>query len=34
MWINRHGLQRTDEIIPSFEISSLREIQGIIETLS
>ncbi|TBL80217.1 HAD family hydrolase [Paenibacillus thalictri] len=34
MWINRHGMQRTDEIIPAYEIQNLREIQGIIDTLS
>lgn len=33
MWINRHGLQRTDEIVPSYEIKSLREIQTIIDSL-
>ncbi|WP_019534146.1 HAD family hydrolase [Paenibacillus ginsengihumi] len=33
MWINRHGISRTDEIVPSFEIASLRDIQGIIEQL-
>ncbi|MCR8631899.1 MULTISPECIES: HAD family hydrolase [Paenibacillus] len=34
MWINRHGLQRTNEIIPAHEIVNLREIQGIIDTIS
>lgn len=33
MWINRHGLQRSDEIVPSHEIKSLREIQTIIDSL-
>lgn len=33
MWINRHDLSRTDEIVPSYEIKSLREIQGIIDSI-
>ncbi|MBP1155465.1 MULTISPECIES: HAD-IA family hydrolase [unclassified Paenibacillus] len=33
MWINRHGLQRSDEIVPSHEITNLREIQTIIDSL-
>lgn len=33
MWINRHGLLRTDEIVPSHEIKSLREIQTVIDSL-
>ncbi|GAB2723973.1 HAD family hydrolase [Paenibacillus thermoaerophilus] len=26
VWINRHGVERTDEIVPAYEISSLREL--------
>lgn len=33
MWINRHGLQRNDDIIPVYEIKNLREIQGIIDSI-
>lgn len=33
MWINRHGLQRTDEIVPAHEITNLREIQHVIDSL-
>lgn len=33
MWINRHGVQRTDEIVPKHEIKSLREIEVIINQL-
>lgn len=33
MWINRHGLTRGDEIAPAFEITSLRDIQGVIDSL-
>ncbi|NTZ16935.1 HAD family hydrolase [Paenibacillus sp. JMULE4] len=33
MWINRHGLKRTDDIVPSHEIKSLREIQSVIDSL-
>jgi putative hydrolase of the HAD superfamily len=33
VWINRHDVQRTDEIIPSYEIASLRELQGIIDSI-
>ncbi|MBD3918933.1 HAD family hydrolase [Paenibacillus sp. PR3] len=31
VWINRHGMQRTDEIVPSFEITHLEELLPIIE---
>jgi putative hydrolase of the HAD superfamily len=34
MWINRHGLLRTDEIVPAHEITNLRELQAIIDSLS
>ncbi|WP_248925578.1 HAD family hydrolase [Paenibacillus hamazuiensis] len=34
MWINRHGVQRSDEIIPAYEIQNLRQIQGIIDSIS
>jgi putative hydrolase of the HAD superfamily len=34
MWINRHHVQRNDDIIPTFEIHSLRQIQEIITSLS
>jgi putative hydrolase of the HAD superfamily len=30
VWINRHGVQRNDDIIPSFEISGLMEIPEVI----
>jgi putative hydrolase of the HAD superfamily len=33
VWINRHAVQRTDEIIPRYEISSLRELQAIIDSI-
>ncbi|MCS7461157.1 HAD family hydrolase [Paenibacillus doosanensis] len=33
MWINRHELTRTDEIIPAYEITNLRQIQGIIDSI-
>jgi putative hydrolase of the HAD superfamily len=33
MWINRHGLQRDNEIIPTYEISNLRDIQGVIDSI-
>lgn len=33
MWINRHGLPLTDEITPVHEITSLRDIQKIIDSL-
>lgn len=33
MWINRHELSRTDEIVPSYEITNLRQIQGIIDSI-
>jgi putative hydrolase of the HAD superfamily len=33
VWINRHDVPRSDEIIPKYEISSLRELQGIIHSI-
>lgn len=33
MWINRHGLSLSDEITPAHEITSLRDIQKIIDSL-
>ncbi|MFH5184607.1 HAD family hydrolase [Paenibacillus sp. TAB 01] len=33
MWINRHDLQRNDDIVPVYEIKNLREIQGIIDSI-
>lgn len=33
MWINRHGATRTDEIIPAYEITNLREIQAVIDSI-
>ncbi len=33
-WINRHRVTRTDEIIPKFEIRSLRELPAIAQQLS
>ncbi|GIP32635.1 HAD family hydrolase [Paenibacillus sp. J2TS4] len=33
VWINRHELTRTDDIVPGYEISSLTEIQGILDSL-
>jgi len=33
MWINRHGLSRDHEIVPAYEIKSLRDIQTIIDSL-
>jgi putative hydrolase of the HAD superfamily len=33
MWINRHELQRDNEIVPTYEITSLRDIQGIIDSI-
>ncbi|OXM87912.1 HAD family hydrolase [Paenibacillus rigui] len=33
MWINRHDMQRNDDIIPVYEIKNLREIQGIIDSI-
>lgn len=33
MWINRHGVPRAGEIVPSHEIASLRDIQGVIDSL-
>lgn len=29
-WINRHGMKRTDDIVPMYEIQNLRELPGII----
>ncbi|MFE5317342.1 HAD family hydrolase [Paenibacillus sp. NPDC056579] len=34
MWINRHAVSRTDEIVPAYEITNLREIQGVIDTIN
>lgn len=33
VWINRHGAQRNDEIIPTYEISSLSELPELIRTI-
>lgn len=33
VWINRHGMTRNDEIIPSYEIKSLHELKDIIQSL-
>jgi putative hydrolase of the HAD superfamily len=33
MWINRHGLHRSDEIAPAYEIANLREIQRVIDSI-
>lgn len=33
VWINRHGVSRSDEIIPSYEISSLSELLPLVQTL-
>lgn len=33
VWINRHEMTRDDEIVPSYEIKSLHELQAIIESL-
>lgn len=33
MWVNRHGMIRNDDIVPAFEIVSLREIAQRIESL-
>ncbi|WP_442604048.1 HAD family hydrolase [Paenibacillus sp. KN14-4R] len=32
MWINRHGVTRTDEIIPTYEINHLSQIQQLIDS--
>lgn len=32
MWINRHGAKLEGEIVPAHEITSLREIQTVIDT--
>lgn len=34
VWINRHGAVRSDEIVPSYEIASLNELQPLVEKLS
>jgi putative hydrolase of the HAD superfamily len=34
VWINHHEIIRTDEIVPSFEISNLDQLKGIIDSLS
>ncbi|UUZ79269.1 HAD family hydrolase [Paenibacillus sp. P26] len=33
MWINRHGIERNDDIVPAFEIKNLHEIQKVIDSL-
>ncbi|MFD2612147.1 HAD family hydrolase [Paenibacillus gansuensis] len=33
-WINRHGMKRTDDIVPAYEISHLEELYAIIDSLS
>ncbi|OUM96691.1 MAG: haloacid dehalogenase [Thermobacillus sp. ZCTH02-B1] len=33
IWINRHGLERSGEIVPSYEIRSLRELPSLLERL-
>ncbi|WP_213522612.1 HAD family hydrolase [Paenibacillus sp. J31TS4] len=33
-WMNRHGLPRTDEIVPTFEIKSLRELTPLLNMLN
>lgn len=33
VWINRHGMERNDEIIPDFEIKNLRELLPLIQSL-
>ncbi|MDB5083164.1 MAG: phosphatase-like protein, partial [Bacilli bacterium] len=30
IWINRHEMMRSDEIVPDYEISNLRELVGIL----
>ncbi|PYI55907.1 HAD family hydrolase [Paenibacillus flagellatus] len=34
VWINRHGVSRTDDIIPSYEIDHLRKIRTILDELN
>lgn len=34
VWINRHGMKRTDEIVPSCEIASLTQLQDILAKLN
>jgi putative hydrolase of the HAD superfamily len=33
IWVNRHGVQRDDEIVPTYEINNLRDIQRIINSI-
>lgn len=33
VWINSHGITRSDEIVPSYEITRLRELLPLLETL-
>ncbi|GGF89806.1 HAD family hydrolase [Paenibacillus abyssi] len=33
VWINRHGMKHTDEIVPTHEITSLEELPGLLERL-
>ena len=33
VWINRHGLSRNDDIIPTYEIKSLHELEAIIQSI-
>lgn len=33
VWINRHGVKRSDEIVPSYEISALSELEALVQTL-
>ena len=34
VWMNRHHVERNDDIIPKFEVSNLEELFAIIEQLS
>ncbi|MEI7024339.1 HAD family hydrolase [Paenibacillus sp. y28] len=34
VWVNRHGAQRSDEIVPAYEVKHLSELFGIIESLA
>lgn len=34
VWINRHGMQRNDEIIPTYEIKSLTELPALLNKLN
>lgn len=33
-WLNRHQIERTDEIVPDYEIQGLRELYSLIETIN